>query len=244
MPVHIEITTVVYTRIKFPADRCNIPVGNLDEKLTYILREVLKYPPWNQTSSRTFTKSLVGYWFISEASEFLRWPVFCVRSLSLAVGNCVDWMMHKNCFHKFSFLTHSQELNFCELLREVQQASVSWTRNFGIEQGELQYLAYSVVQVGGKKINHIRVRKKKSVRVTTQQMCQGVGLYFPWKGLIGHADGQAVQQDHQYGSMTLFLVLPKDIPKLQHKVTKSFSQNPFPTSETWQMNHMTLHLCS
>lgn len=151
MPVHIEITTVVYTRIKFPADRCNIPVGNLDEKLTYILREVLKYPPWNQTSSRTFTQSLVGYWFISEASEFLRWPVFCVRSLSLAVGNCMDWMMHENCFHEFSFLTHSQELNFCELLREVQQASVSWTRNFGIEQGELQYLAYSVVQVGGKK---------------------------------------------------------------------------------------------
>lgn len=70
------------------------------------------------------------------------------------------------------------------------------------------------------------------MRVTTQQMCQGVGLYFPLKGIIGHADGQAVQQDHQYGSMALFLVLPKDTPKPQHKVTKSFSQNPFPTSDT------------
>lgn len=151
MPVHIENTTVVHTRIKFPADHCNIPVGNLDEKLTYILREVLKYPPWNQTSSRTFAKSLVGYWFISEASEFFRWTVLCERSLNLAVGSCMDWMTHKNCLHEFSFLTHSQELNFCELLREVQQASVSWIRNFGIEQGKLQYLANSVVQVGGKK---------------------------------------------------------------------------------------------
>lgn len=69
MLVHIENTTVVPTRIIFPVDHCNIPVGNLDEKLTYILREILKYPPWIQTSSKTFTKSLVGYWFISEANS-------------------------------------------------------------------------------------------------------------------------------------------------------------------------------